>query len=115
MIATILFWLSLGILIYIYFGFGFALFFISKFIKKPIQKNDILPSVSLITCAYNEEKHILRKIENCLELDYPKDRLEIIVVSDGSTDNTNNILKGINNPIVTIRYMSDRNGKTECQ
>jgi cellulose synthase/poly-beta-1,6-N-acetylglucosamine synthase-like glycosyltransferase len=115
MIATILFWLSLGILIYVYFGFGFVLFFISKFIKKPIQKNDILPSVSLITCAYNEEKHILRKIENCLELDYPKDRLEIIVVSDGSTDNTNNILKGINNPIVTICYMSDRNGKTECQ
>jgi glycosyltransferase involved in cell wall biosynthesis len=112
---TILFWLSLGILIYVYFGFVIVLFCISKFMNKSVQKKDILPSVSLITCAYNEEKHILRKIENCLELDYPKDRLEIIVVSDGSTDKTNTILKGIDNPIVTTRFMSDRSGKTECQ
>jgi glycosyltransferase involved in cell wall biosynthesis len=115
MIPTILFWLSLGILIYVYFGFVVILSFIAKFMKRSVQKKDILPSVSLITCAYNEEKHILRKIENCLELDYPKDRLEIIVVSDGSTDKTSAILKGINNPIVTIHYMSERSGKTECQ
>jgi glycosyltransferase involved in cell wall biosynthesis len=115
MIPTILFWLSLGVLIYIYFGFVLVLSFISKFMNKPVQKKDILPSVSLIICAYNEDKHILRKIENCLELDYPKDRLEIIVISDGSTDKTNAILKGINNPIVTTRYMSARSGKTECQ
>jgi cellulose synthase/poly-beta-1,6-N-acetylglucosamine synthase-like glycosyltransferase len=82
---------------------------------KPVEKKDILPSVSLITCAYNEEKHIRRKLENCLELDYPKELLEIIVVSDGSTDGTDALLKEMDNPLLKTHYMPERRGKTACQ
>ncbi len=115
MVFEIPFWLSLGILSYIYCGFIIILFFVSKLMNKPVQKKDILPSVSLIICAYNEEKHIRRKIENSLALDYPKDRMEIIVVSDGSTDETSAILKEIHNPLLKTHQMPERSGKTECQ
>ena len=115
MIHKILFALSLGTLFYVYFGFVFILRVGSFFRNRPIQKKDILPSVSVIICAYNEEKDIQQKLGNCMELDYPKDRLEVIVVSDGSTDRTNAILKGINNPFLRVHYMPERSGKTECQ
>jgi cellulose synthase/poly-beta-1,6-N-acetylglucosamine synthase-like glycosyltransferase len=65
--------------------------------KNQIRKEQIFPHVSLIIAAYNEDKVIEEKIKNCFELDYPKDLLEIIIVSDGSTDSTllslNNIRK----------------------
>ena len=115
MIYETLFVVALGTLIYVYFGFILILTVVSLFRNRPVRKNDILPSVSIIICAYNEEKHIQRKIANCMELDYPKERVEIIVVSDGSTDRTNAILRGINYPLLRVLYMPERCGKTECQ
>ena len=59
---------------------------------RPVAAADILPSVSLIIPAYNEEDVIEAKLENALELDYPADRLEIVVTSDDSTDGTHAIV-----------------------
>ena len=115
MILAVVFWLSLATLAYVYFAFFGILFVLSKSRSLPVQKKDILPSVSLITCAYNEEKHIRSKIENCMELDYPKELLEIIVVSDGSTDGTDALLKEMDNPLLKTHYMPERRGKTACQ
>lgn len=115
MIFETLFWLSVGTLTYVYFGFFIVLFALSKFRRRAVQKKDILPSVSLIICAYNEEKHILKKIENCIVLDYPKELMEIIVVSDGATDATNTILKTMHDPCLKTHYMPQRSGKTACQ
>jgi cellulose synthase/poly-beta-1,6-N-acetylglucosamine synthase-like glycosyltransferase len=80
-----------------------------------IDKQDILPSVSIILCAFNEEKHIRQKIANCLELDYPKGLLEIIVISDGSTDGTSQILKELEDPLIKVHCTPSQQGKTACQ
>ncbi len=91
--VKILFWICAGIVLYVYFGYPLLLIILSKFIKKPVKKGNIEPSVTIIVAAYNEEKCIKQKLENCLSLNYPRDKLEVIVASNGSTDNTNNIVR----------------------
>ena len=112
---SLLFWLSLGILVYVFFGFVLLLFIVSLFCRKRLREQDLCPSVSVIVCAYNEEKHIVGKIFNCLELEYPTDRIEIVVVSDGSTDNTDGLLATIKNPMVKTYRAPTQQGKTACQ
>ena len=73
------------------------------------------PTVSLIIAAYNEEGVIGEKIENSLKLDYPKDKLEIIVFSDASTDRTDEIVKSYANRGVKLLRIEGRKGKTYCQ
>lgn len=90
--VQIIFWLSAVAIFYAYAGYQILLWLISFFIKAPIRKSDITPSVSLVISAYNEEHVLPKRIENALALDYPRHLLEIAVISDGSTDNTNNII-----------------------
>nr|WP_224828838.1 glycosyltransferase family 2 protein [Saliphagus infecundisoli] len=74
-----------------------------------------LPTVSLVVAAYNEEEVIAEKIENSLELDYPEDRLEIVVFSDASTDRTDEIVRSYEDSGVSLLRIEGRVGKTECQ
>jgi cellulose synthase/poly-beta-1,6-N-acetylglucosamine synthase-like glycosyltransferase len=83
------------------------------------EKLKIMPSVTLIVAAHNEERVIKEKIENSLELDYPKDKLEIIVASDASTDRTNEIVRQyekmentIAHPRVILNARTERKGKS---
>ena len=115
MFSQIIFWLSLCTLVYVYFGFIILLSFIAPFRRHAVQKKDIEPSISIIICAHNEEGTILEKINNCLSLDYPQDKIEIIIVSDGSFDRTNDILNSIDNPKIKVLCMPERIGKSECQ
>jgi cellulose synthase/poly-beta-1,6-N-acetylglucosamine synthase-like glycosyltransferase len=115
MAAEIVFWASAGVLLYVYLGFPLLVRLVSRLRRRPIAKADIEPTVSIILCAYNEERHIARKLRNCLELAYPEGRLEIIVVSDGSTDRTNAILSEIKDARVRVRGLPERSGKTACQ
>jgi len=87
-----LFWLSVGLISYTFFGYPFLLLILSILFGKPIHKKRIVPFVSIIISVCNEEKIIETKIKNCLELDYPKDKLEVIIGSDGSSDTTNEIV-----------------------
>jgi cellulose synthase/poly-beta-1,6-N-acetylglucosamine synthase-like glycosyltransferase len=70
-----------------------------------------LPDVSLIVPAYNEERYLREKLLNLRELEYPKDALEILFVSDGSTDGTNEILQGAEGGNVRAFYLPERRGK----
>ncbi len=89
MIAEILFWLSVAVPVYAYFGYPLVLLALGLFIHRGVKKTaGYEPSVSLLIPAYNEEDVIERKIQNSLTLDYPAAKLEIVVASDGSTDNT---------------------------
>lgn len=74
----------------------------------------ITPPVSMVISVYNEEGVIREKIENALALDYPKDLFEIIVVSDGSTDRTNQIVTSIIDHRLVLRAYPERSGKTAC-
>ena len=90
------FWISLLFVVYTYLGYPLIIVLWSKLFPKPVRLNMESfewPSVTMVIIAYNEEKTILRKIENCRKLEYPKELLEICIVSDGSTDQTNDILE----------------------
>jgi poly-beta-1,6-N-acetyl-D-glucosamine synthase len=73
---------------------------------------DSVPTLTLIVAAYNEEKVILEKIRNSLTLDYPRDRLEIVIATDGCTDDTNDIIRTFASAGVTLRATFPRRGKT---
>ena len=87
-LAAWIFWASCLYTVYLYAGFPLLLAIGSRFFARPIRKDPIEPFVSLLIPAYNEEAVILDKLEACRRLDYPADRLEIVVASDGSTDRT---------------------------
>ena len=112
----IIFWLSLIAIVYAYIGYTIMLFPIAMFIKreKCNDKKDELPNVSLIISAYNEEKVIEEKLENSLQLDYPKNMLEIMVISDGSDDMTEDIVRKYTDRGVTLKRYQGRIGKTAC-
>ncbi|TKB97963.1 glycosyltransferase family 2 protein [Pedobacter cryophilus] len=89
----ILFWICLFIIFYTFLGYGVLLYFIiriKRLFKSPfIFKSDApLPSVTLLIAAFNEEDLIKEKVENCLALDYPKEKIQIIFITDGSSDRT---------------------------
>lgn len=86
----VLFWATVSLITYVYFGYPALLWILCRFKgnQPNLPKDNFEPTMSLIIAAYNEEQVIARKLENCLALDYPKDKLEIVVVSDGSTDRT---------------------------
>ena len=115
--TTSLFWLCLAIVVYTYVGYGLILYLL-VFIKrlaikaKPLADitDDCLPEVTLMVCAYNEEDIISEKISNTHSLDYPADRLHLVWVTDGSTDNTNSILSTY--PDVKIVFSPERRGKS---
>lgn len=92
--------LSLIVLIYIYLGYPVLIYFMgSRYTNKDQkQEMDDYPFVSIIISAFNEEKYIKDKILNSLELEYPEDKLEVVVVSDGSTDQTLLLAESIESP-----------------
>src|SRR5690606_32741509 len=84
-----LFWGSALCLFWIYFGYRMILRLLNAVMgKNPVRDYSYLPSVSLLIPTHNEIVHIKRKIEECLAFDYPKDRLEIIVIDSDSQDGT---------------------------
>ena len=111
----IIYWLCLGIILYTYFGYPALTSVLSLFIKNPVKKSEIEPAVTFLITAYNEERNIADKLENTLLLDYPRDKLEIIVASDGSTDQTDEIVMGFKNRGVILHRVEGRVGKTETQ
>lgn len=102
-------------IVYAYFGYFLLVALLAAFAGKKVKKKDIEPSVALMIAAYNEEKDIANKIENSLALDYPKDKLEIIVVSDASSDNTDAIVRSYAVKGVKLVRVEGRVGKTEAR
>lgn len=97
MVTLILFWVSIAFVLYSYLGYPFYLYILSRLRSKPILKQDSVqyPSVSVVIAAKNEAKIIEQRVMNLLEQSYPSDKLEIIVVSDGSTDGTDSIVASL--------------------
>ena len=106
--------LFLFLTLYPYIIYPLLLIAWSKIVGKIWKQEYITPRVSLIVSVFNEEEVILEKIQNALSLDYPKELLEIIIVSDGSTDRTNQIVSSIQDSRVVLRAYPERNGKTAC-
>ena len=111
-----LFWLSVFIVVYTYFGYPLLLFPLSLVIQKRVNKDPrYLPSVTLIITVHNEERRIADKIRNTLELDYPRDRLEVIFASDCSTDATDEIVGQYAHEGIKLVRSPGRGGKEFAQ
>jgi cellulose synthase/poly-beta-1,6-N-acetylglucosamine synthase-like glycosyltransferase len=105
-----LFWLCLALVAYAYFGYAIWLWLQVRLHKRPILQRPILPDVSIIIAARNEEANLPAKLENLRLLDYPKDRLQIVIASDGSTDRTASILQMHGSSISPV-ILDQSNGK----
>ena len=90
---SVLFWLSLAAVIYAYAGYPALLAILARVRRRPLVLRPITPTVSIIIAAHNEAANLPAKLANLAALDYPADRLQIIVASDGSTDGTNALLQ----------------------
>jgi len=108
------FWSSLALVLYSYAGYPLILFLVSKLRKgdKRAPASDQLPRVCLLISAFNEEKVIRKKIENSLSLDYPRDKLTILVASDGSNDQTVEIVEDYADLGVRLFHRPVRAGKS---
>lgn len=111
----ILFIGSVGLIFYAYFGYPFSLFLVGLAWRKRVSQTPFFPRVTMIITAYNEEKEIKRKLENTRALEYPKERLQIIVASDGSTDRTNEITRAYRDNGVELLEILERKGKENAQ
>lgn len=114
-LAVIVFWLSAWLIFYIYVGYALFVFALGRLKGEPVKKKNIEPCVSIIITAYNEAKSIRAKIENTLLIDYPSEKLEIIVASDGSTDETDRIVQEFSGSNVRLFRQEGRVGKTATQ
>lgn len=125
-IAETVFWASLFLVAYTYFFYPavlFACYALSQIrrdleylnVRRDRRRNGLrseeLPPVTFVIPAYNEERYLEAKLDNLRRLDYPADRLEVLFVSDGSTDRTNEILGSAETPPVRSVLLTDRSGK----
>ena len=117
----IIFWICIVLVVYTYVGYGALLWFIIR-IKRLFSPSGVagsvsartvtdeeLPQMTLMICAYNEEEVIHEKMENIRQLDYPREKLCVMWVTDGSTDRTNELLRQY--PEVTLVFSPERRGK----
>jgi cellulose synthase/poly-beta-1,6-N-acetylglucosamine synthase-like glycosyltransferase len=91
--ARLLFWISAGFSVYVYIGYPILLWGLQAVFRSSPPQPPLEPSVSLLVAAYNEGAVIAEKIRNSLALDYPVEKLEIVVASDGSRDATAEIVR----------------------
>lgn len=111
----IIFWILMGIIFYTYLGYGIVLFLMIR-IKRVFKKQKVvvlsdeeLPEVTLLIAAYNEQDFVAKKVENTLQLNYPKAKLHQMWVTDGSDDNTLTLLKSYKD--IEVLHKPERNGK----
>ena len=107
----IIFCVSAGAIVYSYAIYPLLLALATARRRESPPEPSPWPSVSVIISVYNEEKHITQRIENLLALDYPHDKLEILIGSDGSTDRTNELVGQLPDARVKLHAFEPRGGK----
>jgi cellulose synthase/poly-beta-1,6-N-acetylglucosamine synthase-like glycosyltransferase len=117
MALLIIFWACFLLVVYTYVLYPVLLFLVSSVARlwpyaRIATENTPLPAVSMIIPAHNEERHLPAKLVNLAALQYPKDRLEILFVSDGSTDSTNEMLQRAAGSDITLLVLPTRGGKS---
>jgi len=105
-----MFWGAVGVILYTYIGFPLLLLARALLRPRPVRRGAETPSLSIIIVAHNEAEYIVQKLDNALAQDYPHDKLEIIVASDGSTDGMNELVEAYPAPEVRL-LAGPRRGK----
>lgn len=109
----ILFWVCAGLIVWVYAGYPLLLLLLNR-LRAPrlVAQRAMTPRITVIVSAYNEADVIRAKIENSLALDYPRDKLEVLVISDCSSDGTDEIVREYEDRGVRLLRMNERGGKT---
>jgi cellulose synthase/poly-beta-1,6-N-acetylglucosamine synthase-like glycosyltransferase len=115
LVAQGVFIAAVALIAFIYAGYPALMSALSFLFRRPVRRADITPRVSIIIAARNEARDIAAKLKNTLALDYPRDRMEIIVASDCSTDRTDEIVRGFGAEGVILCRQPERFGKTVAQ
>jgi cellulose synthase/poly-beta-1,6-N-acetylglucosamine synthase-like glycosyltransferase len=111
-----LFWAGLGAIAWTHAGYPLAAGALVRLRGRAVRKDDVLPTVSIVVAAHDEEAVIERRVENLLALDYPPERVEIVVASDASTDSTDAIVERIAARDRRVRLLPcPRGGKVQAQ
>jgi cellulose synthase/poly-beta-1,6-N-acetylglucosamine synthase-like glycosyltransferase len=110
----IIFFFSLFMIFYVYLGYPILVFIFGLFKNKKVLKGSYEPYVTILIAAYNEEDNIEATLKNKLALDYPKDKFDIIVISDESTDRTDEIVRQYSSQNVKLLRQEPRAGKTSA-
>ena len=113
--TAVVFWLAVGLIFYTYAGYPLLMLLLARISPKRIKKAVMYPKVTVIIAAYNEEKNVSDKLNNVLSCQYPEDALTIIVGSDASTDQTDQIVRQHPDPRVSLIRVEGRQGKTQVQ
>ena len=108
---TATYWGCAGLLGYTYLGYPALISVASRLVRRRRPRAASEPEVSFVLAARNEAQHISGKIENLLELDYPADKLQVVVVSDGSSDATDEIVGGYDDRRVLLERLAEPSGK----
>jgi cellulose synthase/poly-beta-1,6-N-acetylglucosamine synthase-like glycosyltransferase len=116
LIVKVLFWSSLGALAWTQLGYALFAAALARVRARPVLRKDFTPSVSLIVAAHDEEDVIERRLENLLALDYPREKLEILVASDASDDRTDVLVEAVAAREPRVRLLRcPREGKVAAQ
>lgn len=105
------FWISVAAIVYTYLGYPVLVWTAARFRERGIAKDGITPPVSVVIACHNEQGAIERRIKNLLDCDYPREALDIIVISDGSTDSTAEIAHRHSSRRVRVFSYKDQKGK----
>ncbi|MGC2238015.1 MAG: glycosyltransferase family 2 protein [Pyrinomonadaceae bacterium] len=114
-ITQVIFWISVAALIYVYVGYPLLVYLVSLIRPLEVKKSGVAPTVTILITAYNEENAIRAKLENTLQIDYDREKPEILVASDGSTDKTDEIVREFAARGVKLFRQEGRMGKTFTQ
>jgi cellulose synthase/poly-beta-1,6-N-acetylglucosamine synthase-like glycosyltransferase len=110
-VHTYAFWFATCLMLYTYAGYPLWMYLRSRLQPHPQQQGSILPTVSIILAVHNGAALLRQKIAHLRSLNYPQDLMEIAIVSDGSTDGTDEILKEFQDPLVKCFRCSEHSGK----
>ena len=113
--AEIVFWTAAFAIVYVYAGYPALLCLMSLFRRRARSEPGYTPSMSVLIAACNEEAGIREKLEQTLRLDYPEEKLEVLVLSDGSQDQTDEIVRSFPDHRVRLVRIPERGGKTNAQ
>lgn len=115
MIAELIFWLCAGVIAFTYAGYPLVLALLAALKPRPAPPEVTdWPAISVLIVAHDEEAGILDKVQNVLACDYPADRIEVIVCSDGSTDGTNGLVEACDDPRVHLAASPEQVGVNEA-
>lgn len=106
-----IFWTSFFFILYTYLGYPLYLWMLTKVARKNTAKAENFPTVSVVVAAHNEERNIAARLDNLILQDYPADKYEIIIVSDGSTDGTSQVVQSYQSVGVRLIELSESHGK----